>query len=210
VLSRGVKSIEVIRWVRRVHLWLGLLACTALITFGAAGLSSAWRQRPWRVDAPPPVRRIAFAPEAGASNAEIAEAVRRLLAVPLSVPITESGLRRDERGRLSFTFYTPNSDHRVTWLADEEAIEVAVRPVPLDDFLSRMHAMMFRSPAAAGDRRLRLWSLYVEFSIWAVLLLPLTGLTLWLSSPARRRYRPARLVLGAAALVALLFYVAIR
>jgi len=206
----AVKSTDVTRWIRRVHLWLGLLACTALITFGAAGLASAWHQRPWRADAPTRVQRIAFAPEAGASDVEIAEAVRRRLALPFSVALSERALRRDGEGRLTFTFFTPNADHRVTWLAGEGAIEVAARPVALDDFLGRMHSMMFRTRAAGEDWRLRLWSLYVELSIWAVLLLPVTGLTLWLTSPARRRYRPARWILGGATLLALLFYVAIR
>ena len=55
---------------------------------------------------------------------------------------------------------------------------------------------------------MRLWAYYVEFSIWAVLLMPLTGLYLFVATRARHRLAWAMSVGGLASVV--IFYAVVR
>jgi len=195
-------------WIRRIHIWLGLLSCTALLTFGAAGFSTAWRQRPWRPEPPRIVREVPFEVDRSAGDLAAATAAHEKLALPLSRPVGAGELRRDDTGNLRFTLYTLNGDHRVTLVEEASVLRVETTPVALDDFLNRMHSTLLKAQSADTDWRVRSWAYYIEFSIWAVLLMPLTGLYLFVATRARHRLAWAMTVGGVAS--AILFYAIVR
>jgi hypothetical protein len=195
-------------WIRRAHVWLGLLSCTALITFGAAGMTTAWRQRPWKQPVPPRIVEMSYEAPSGATDAEIADGILETLAVPFRYPVPERALRRDSEGRLTFQIYTPNADYRVEVAADDRSFRAETRQAGLAEFLNRVHAIHPRQAEAASDWRVRLWSFYVEFSVWAVLAMPLTGLYLWVRT--RPRYRLALLGFGLAVVSSIVFYLVVR
>ena len=137
----------------------------------------------------------------------VARQVYETLALPMSRPMPERALRRDAAGNLTFTFYTPNVDEKVTVDESRGVLVVRSRPVDAADFLNRMHATT-RKAATGSGRLLAWWSYYVEFSVFIVLLLPLTGVYLWLAVKPRDRLAIVSFFGGLASFV--LFWILVR
>ncbi len=194
-------------WIRKIHMYAGLLSFTALLVYGIAGLTATFEDAPENRGRPQPaVRYLPFEARAGASDKEVADAVYRLVNPSLAAPVPAGALRRNEAAELRLNFYSPNGIVAVTFLEREKRLRVETRRNRLWRFLSNLHA----GTAVRGERdaRLRLWALYNQLAMAALLVLAVTGVWLWLQS--RPRYRPApwSLALGAGAFV--LLYVLTR
>lgn len=193
-------------WMRRVHIWVGLLACIAMLDFGAAGLATAWHRTPWSGGGWSE-RRIPFEVPETADDPRVAELVRQQLRIPFSRPLDEGSLQRDAEGRLTFTFFTVNADHKVTVLPGTGELSVRTRTTGPLDYLSRMHALTPHHEQT-GDWRLVAWSWFVELTIYAVLLLPLTGVYLWLVARRDDRWALLSFAAGVGSFVA--FWLMVR
>ena len=194
------------QWIKRIHMYLGLLNFVTLTVFGIAGLTATMQSGPGH---PPPAseaRYQAFTPPPDASDKQVADAVFQTVGLPLSNPIPKQAIRRNQENQLALNFYTINGPFRVTVLENESRLRIEPMRNNLPHFLSNIHSV-----TQAGNSRylrVRLWAWYNEFAIWSLLAMSISGVYLWLAS--RPRYRWAQLSFAAGTTAFLALYAVTR
>lgn len=177
-------------WLKKIHAWLGLLSFTVLLVYGITGLSvtmlPAPEDRPRRQAA---AEFVDFRVPPNLTDKQVADRVWEALNLPLTNPAPEWSLRRDADNNLTIGFYTPNGPARVTVLEREGRLRLVRERAPWPAFLNNLHASTLRDLPV--DWRMRAWVAYNEFAIFALILMSLSGVYLWLSS--RPRHLLARL-----------------
>src|SRR5438093_7382802 len=124
------------RIVKKLHMYLGLLNFSILLVFGIAGLAATFDPGPERRARPEPVVRYQpFAAGGSLGDTEVADAVYRSLALPLSSPVPKFALRRDRDNNLTLDFYTVNDVSRVTVLERENRLRIETTRASLWRFL---------------------------------------------------------------------------
>ena len=178
-------------WIKKLHMYLGLLNFSILIVFGIAGLTATFETAPESRPKPELASHFEnYAAPPRMNDKEVADDVYRVLKLPLTTPVPKFAIRRDADNNLAFSFYNVNGQHRVTVLEKENRLRIETLRVSTWRYLDHLHSTTSgnRNP----DLRLRLWGFYTEFAIWSLLGLPISGVYLWLSS--RPGYRPAQYV----------------
>lgn len=192
---------ELLDWTRRLHIWVGLPCSVALVVFGITGLAvTAWRA-PGSEAPPAVVRDVAYPVVPGTDREQLAGDVHSFLALPLTRRLPNWALGADGAGHLRMVFNTINADHVVTVYEDEGRIRVESTPVPLALFVDRLHTHTPPTRLRGVDPRLFLWSLYMEYSIFALIFLSISGGYLWLATRPRHRVAQISAALGLALLV---------
>src|SRR5437588_8261490 len=128
------------QWIKRIHMYLGLLNFVALTVFGIAGLTATMQAGR---DGPPPVSGTRYQPfpvPANASDKEVADAVFQAVKLPLSNPIPKQAVRRNEKNELALHFFTLNGPYTVTVLERESRLRIEPMPNSVPRFLSNMHS----------------------------------------------------------------------
>lgn len=175
-------------WLRRIHMYLGLLSSTAIFVYGVTGIHASSFTRP--VERSKPVPLVAYQPARIDGTLDDNAAAKQLfarLSLPLATPPAQ--IRRDGDNNLVFNTYPPSGMVRVVFLEKEGRARIEKVEAPFAQLLSNLHEITMRNPSA--DLRVRLWKYYNEFSTWTLLLLIFTGVWLWLAS--RPSYRWAQL-----------------
>lgn len=194
-------------WLGRIHIYSGLLSSTSLAIFGIIGIAATVLPRPRDRAAPEPTieyRNIEIPGDM--DDRQLADHIQADLAIPLTGPAPNWSLRRDDDGNLVFRLPTAARYHDVVVLEAEDRLRITTQPRDLWQYLFILHEL---TPAhVRPDFRLQAWAWYIEFSMWALIVMPLTGLYMWLST--RPRHRWARVSLAAGTLAIVLFYAAIR
>ncbi len=195
------------RWIKKLHMYFGLLNFSILLVFGIAGLTATFEAAPDnRVPPAVSVRFENYTAPAGMNDKEVADDVYRVLKPALANPVPKFAIRRDADNNLAFAFFNVNGQQRVTVLERENRLRIETLRVSPWHFLDRLHSTTMN--ARSTDRRIQLWGYYNEFAIWSLLGMPLSGLYLWLSS--RPGYRPAQLVFLAGSAFFIALYVVTR
>src|SRR4030095_12990026 len=114
-----------------------------------------------------------FATSPGMTDRQVADAVYRELQPPLSNPLPNFAIKRNSQGQLELDFYSVNGMQRATVLENERKLRIEKRHVDVWQYVNNLHTTTpgGRHEAAA----LRLWSYYVEFSIWSLILMSISG-----------------------------------
>ena len=191
------------RWIKTIHMYTGLLAFTALVVFGIAGITATVqpeRPRTNRVE----TREYQVAPNL--TDFEAATAAYQFLKLPLSQPPGRGAAHRDAENHVGFTVYSASGPRVITLLEGERQVRIEFRRNQVWHFLENIHALTPRG--ASADIRERLWSWYNEFAIWALILMSVSGFWLWLAS--RPGYGWARFSLAAGSGAFLLLYALTR
>jgi hypothetical protein len=186
--------------LRRLHVWIGLFAFTSLAVMAAAGLHGSFGAG--HEPAVVATREVPFATDAGLDDLALAAELQRRLALPLTAPPGRAAVRRDGDGRLAVRLWTPNGGYRVTLDERTGAARVERLRNSLGGYLNLMHAQNLRD--ARPTLPSRLWGLYVDASIGALLALVATGLALWLLTRPRVAWAWALFVGGAFAVGAVI------
>jgi len=188
--------------IKKLHMYLGLLNFTNLLVFGIAGLTATFQAAPESRQRPEPALRYeAFTAPATIADKEVADLVYQRLNFPLSAPPQPWSFRRNRENNLAVDFYTANGIYRVIVLERENRLRIETTRNSLWQYLNNLHATTIRE--RSGDVRIRLWSYYIEFAIWSLGAMVLSGIYLWLSSRPGHRVALACLVLGSGAYVLL-------
>jgi hypothetical protein len=189
------------QWIKKIHMYLGLLNFVALTVFGIAGLTATTQSGPGR---PPDVAEARYQPftvPTEATDKQVADGVFEALKIPLSNPIPKQAIRRNDENQLVLNFYTINGPYRVTVLEKEARVRVERMSNSAPRFLSNAHSV-----TQAGNSRylrLRLWAWYNEFAIWSLLAMSISGVYLWLASRPGYRWAQVSFAAGTAAFVIL-------
>lgn len=187
--------------LKKIHMYAGLQSFTALIVYGLAGLYStsqpSWGERPYPETT---LREVSFEFPGDVSDKELADAIYHALDMPLTGPMYEWAIRRDEDQNLFLNFYTLNGFRKVTALEDEGLLRVEVERSGLAKFVNAAHSttLQWASPRPL----VQAWAWYNEVAIWSLMLMAGSGVALWLLT--RPRYGPglAAFVLGNGAFLA--------
>ena len=195
--------IPMTRWIKKIHMYTGLLAFTALLVFGIAGITATIA--PERPRAGPAETREFHVP-VNLTDFEAATAAYHFLQLPMSQPPVRNAVRRDAANSVTFTVYSSNGQRIVMLLEKEGLVRIEYRRNHLWHFFENVHTMTPRE--ATTDLRERLWSGYNEFAIWALIFMSVSGIWLWLA--ARPGYRWAQLSFAAGSGGFLLLYALTR
>jgi hypothetical protein len=187
-------------WIRKVHMYLGLVNFTLLILFGLAGLAvTAEAPDIFHQEGGPAVASREFTAPPGASDREVARLLAPLMAPPHSGPPV---VRRNAANHLVTDFYSVNGLTRVTLIEHEHRAQVQTYRNSIWRFLDNAHATTLgeRSQSAA----VHVWAWYIELSIWSLAAMALTGA--WLGVSTRWKFRWTRVSLAAGCAAFVLLY----
>jgi hypothetical protein len=186
-------------WIRKVHMYLGLVNFTLLILFGLAGLVvTAEAPDIFRQKDGPAVSSREFTAPPGASDREVAQLLAGSMAPPhANAPV----VRRNAANQLVVEFYSVNGMTRITLAESEHRAQVQTFRNSIWRFIDNAHATTIgeRSESAA----VHAWAWYIELSIWSLVAMALTGLWLGVSTRGKFRWTPISLAAGCAAFVLL-------
>lgn len=189
-----------LRLLKKVHIYLGLLNFTIVLVFGITGLAASI-DASFPSEPPPVVSERAFHVPPGLRDIQIGDLVYQTLRPPFVSPRLYP-VFRDSNHDLIVDFYSVSGMQHVTVLPDKLRIESHRKSVW--QFVNRLHA----TTGNPADLKLRLWAYYVEFSIWSLLAMVMTGLYMWLS--ARWRFRWAGYSFAAGTALVVVLWVTLR
>jgi hypothetical protein len=193
-------------WMKKIHMYAGLLSFTALFVWGITGIYAVFLPRPGEWQPPPVSGQKDFAFEGGGNldDKKLAKAIYE--AANLAMQGGYYNVHRDEAGHLAFTAYAANGERNVTYLEEQRRVRVVFRDVDLGGFLSAMHAS--HSRRGPPDVPARLWAFYNEFSTWAFLFMVLSGIYMWVATRPGMRW--ALILSGATTTATVLLWIAAR
>jgi hypothetical protein len=193
-------------WVKKLHMYSGLLTFTAFVVWGVTGVHAVFLPPPGQYQPPPisSVREIPFQAAASLDDEKLAQTIFDAVDIPLAGG--RYNMHRDEQLNLAFNVFTINGGREVTFVEKEGIVRIAHRGNSLWGYLSSMHTAHSRrhrlTPAAIA------WGYFNEFSTWAFLFMTFSGLYLWIAT--RPSLRWAQLSLAGMAALTLVLWITIR
>ncbi len=168
-------------WIKKIHMYAGLLNFTILCVFGLAGLvATAEAPDIFKGGSTPVVTTLPFRAPGSASDQQVGQMIRRQLKPPHA---GKPNVRRDGQHRLVADFYSVNGVVRATLLEGEGQLQVETRRNSIWRFFDNAHATTIQEGAeAASDWARDAWAWYIELSIWSLMLMALTGVWLGLTT----------------------------
>ena len=95
------------KWIRKLHMYTGLLNFTILVVFGVVGLSATFLPPPAQRPQPErEVRHFDFKAPGQLDDRQLADRVFQRLALPFTRP-TDRAINRDGDHNLTLSFWTP-------------------------------------------------------------------------------------------------------
>ena len=180
------------RWIRRIHIYLGLLNFSLLVVFGLAGLVvTAEAPDIFHQSGGPATERRDLSVPPAASDRELAQAIAQAIDPRHAGPPV---VRRDAKNQLVAEFYSVNGMTRATLLAGERQVEIQTFRNSIWRFLDNAHATTLAE--RGDDAVVRAWAWYIEVSIWSLIAMALGGMWLGLASRWRSPWTKAALAFG--------------
>ena len=190
-------------WMKRIHMYAGLFAFTALVVWGVAGVHSMFLPPPGGYR-PPEIsrsREVPFQAPGDLDDKALAAHIDEALALPLvGNPFQIS---RTEDHNLFFRYSTSNGRTEVTYLEREGKIRIDYRQSSFWNYLGGMHAASSRR--GPPDARAWVWGLYNEISLWCFSFMTLSGVYLWLATRPWLKWAQALAVAGIVLFIGLWF-----
>ncbi len=194
-------------WIRRLHIYAGLLTVSSLLVYGIVGVTAMLQDDPAKRLRPvPQITFQEFTSPANLSDVDLANLIMTRFSIPLANPIPDWAIKHDKENHLVLDYYSVNSMTRVTVLETERKLKFEANRVGILEFLNRIHATTIR--AQVPDLRVRGWIYYNYVSIWFMLFMTFSGLYLWLTS--RPGWRWAQVSFASGLLLFCTLYWAIR
>ncbi len=165
-------------WIKKIHMYTGLLNFTILCVFGLAGIVvTAEAPDIFHAGTLPVVATLPFIAPASASDQQVGEMIRQQLQPSHA---GKANLSRDAKHRLVADFYSVNGLVRATLLEGESRVQVETRRNSIWRFIDNAHATTIQE--SASDWSTGAWAWYIELSIWSLMVMALSGLWLGLTT----------------------------
>lgn len=190
------------KWIKKLHMYLGLLNFTILVIFGIVGLSvSLLPPKEERLRPKSTVRHVSYETPGGLGDRELADHVYATLRLPLTQSAPDWSLRRDKQNNLQFSLGTPAKSYHIVVLEQQSQLRIESTPYDSWQYLFHLHEVTLRQ--TAPDWRMQAWGAYMELSIWSLIFMALSGVYLWLASRPGLRWAQCSLVAGMVSFIAL-------
>jgi hypothetical protein len=188
-------------WVRKLHIYAGLLNFSILIVFGLAGLVVTFNAPDiFHEGNEPNVAAQPFQYPGSLSDNQIGGLIAGKLRPAHAGP---PNVHRDPATHeLIADFYTVNGLVRATALEQSNQLRVETFRNSIWRFLDNAHATTIAEQSS--DAGVRAWAWYIEFAIWSLIFLVLSGA--WLGLTERQRFRWTNISLGAGCAAFAAFY----
>lgn len=178
-------------WVKKIHMYAGLLTFTAFVVWGLTGIHAVTLPPPGGYT-PPEIsseREMPFVSPGDLDDKEQARRIYEAAEIPLAGG--HYNIHRDDDLNLAFFVFTANGRRDLTYFEERGAVRIEHRRNSLASFLSTMHS----SHTRRGPRALsaRMWGFYNELSTWAFLFMTLSGIYMWLVTRPGMRWAQASL-----------------
>ncbi|MDE3194737.1 MAG: PepSY domain-containing protein [Acidobacteriota bacterium] len=171
-------------WIRKLHIYAGLLNFSILVVFGLAGLVVTFHAPDiFSSGSPPPSETRAITIPPSASDKDVGELVaRELHPAHAGPPYTH---RDPATHRLVIDFYSVNGLVRATVLDQSNQLRVETYRNSIWRFLDNVHATTIAEQSS--DSAVHAWAWYIELSIWSLIFMAVSGA--WLGLTERQRFR---------------------
>jgi len=167
------------RWIKKLHIYTGLLSFTGFTVWGIIGIWASFMPPPReRVRPDPQVRMVDFQVDGSATDQETTDAMILASGLPFIQPGRKPNRNRD--GHLQVRYLTPNGTRAMVLLEEQSKIRIEAIPSPFLGFLNIMHYQTFVRHNPGWEAQL--WGGYNEFSMWAVIFMTISGLYMWLAT----------------------------
>ena len=191
-----------LRLVKKLHTYAGLLTFLNLAVYGVVGLSIPFLRQS---RTPPPVityRNFAVPPNL--TDRQVAEQICSLLHLSLATPVNQAAIQHDAANNLFLDFRHANGGDQVTVLEKERRFRIETTRNNIGLYLYTLH----ETTAAfhSGDWRMQLWADYNEFAMWCLLAMIASGFAMFLASRARSRLAQISLATGCCLFAGLYFW----
>jgi hypothetical protein len=176
----------VLKWMKKLHTYAGLLTFTAFVVWGVIGVAGAFAPGPGNYQ-PPDVSSVQDTPMPVPANLGD-KALARYVFDNIYIPLRGGhyNIQRNENGNLAFYVFTASGRRDVTYLEDQGIARIEIRQNSIFGFLSTMHtAFSRRGPQTQAAR---LWGYYNEFAAWAFFFMTISGVYLWLDTRPGMRW----------------------
>jgi len=111
----------------------------------------------------------------------------------------------DEFGKVLIRQLSPSAKREIRLNKQTSDIEIRSWPLSVSDFINHMHAESIGRRRFTDSLWLWAWSLYIEFSVIALFLLPVTGLYIWLITKSTKESW-AQLSLGLSSMMMIILW----
>ena len=180
------------RWIKKIHMYAGLLNFTILCVFGLAGLvATAEAPDIFSAGTMAAVATLPFRAPVSASDQQVGELIREQLQ---PAHAGKPYIHRDAEHQLVADFYNVNGLVRATLLEGEVPLRVETRRNSIWRFFDNAHATTIRE--TASDWAPGAWAWYIELSIWSLMIMALTGAWLGLTTRWPYWWTKASLITG--------------
>lgn len=167
-------------WIKKLHMYAGLLTYTAFIVWGVTGIHAVFLPAAdnWKEPLPTEVREVSWKAPANLDDKALSVAATAASGLrSIGNPVLR---KRDEQQNLTFAVFGPSGRRDLTYVESEGKIRVEIKQNNIVEFLSGVHAgSSRRGPPELASR---IWGIYNEFSNWAFLFMTFTGIYLWLAT----------------------------
>jgi len=188
-------------WIRKLHIYAGLLNFSILIVFGLAGLVVTFDAADiFHSGNEPRTEVLPFTYPESVSDKEIANLIAQKLQPAHTGP--PNAHRDPATHQLISDFYSLNGLVRVTALEPTNQLRIEAYRNSIWRFLDNAHATTIAERTSDGG--VRAWAWYIEFSIWSLIFLIVSGA--WLGLTERQRFRWTNISLAAGCAVFAAFY----
>jgi hypothetical protein len=201
-----MKTRRLYEWVRKLHMYSGLLTFMAFVVWGVTGIHAVFLAPPDQYQ-PPPVSSVQERPYQASGrldDEQLSRAIYDAIQIPLAAG--RYNVHRDGQSNLAFNVFTINGGREVTYLEEQGLVRVAHRRNSVWSYLSSMHTAFSRrhalTPAAIA------WGLFNELALYALVFMTFSGTYLWLAT--RPRLRWAQLSFAGMAVLTVALWIAIR
>jgi hypothetical protein len=201
-LERLLNETMLLRLVRRLHTYAGLLTFVHLAVYGIVGLTIPFsRQSPVKASV---VRYRSFTVPPNLTDRQVAGRICSWLGLSLATPVNSAAIQHDAANNLFLDFWHANGRDQVTVLEKEGRLRIETTPNSLPLYLFTLH----ETTAAfhSGDWRMQLWADYNEFALWCLLGMIASGFAMFLAARWRSRLALISLVAGCCLFCALYFF----
>lgn len=176
----------ILKWMKKLHTYAGLLTFTAFIVWGVIGVAGAFAPGPDDYQ-PPDISETKEFPIAAPANLDDGNLARHIYD-NLDIPLRGGhyNIRREADGNLAFYVFTASGRRDVTYFEDRGIARIDIRQNSIFGFLSTMHTAFSRR--GPQTRAARLWGYYNEFAGLAFFFMTVSGVYLWLDTRPGMRW----------------------